>query len=88
MEAEKAAREAAQQKNVDNNGSIITASAVTTTTTTTTIGGSDLRTLAKSLPAEAVSTYCRTNSRCRNFLKGVGSSGSADLVIVRVNHIV
>lgn len=35
------------------------------------------------IPALAVSAFCIANSRCRNFLKGVGAAGSADLVLVR-----
>lgn len=39
--------------------------------------------IAASISATAVSSFCCVNSRCRNFLKGVGSAGSADLLLVR-----
>ena len=41
--------------------------------------------VAATIPALAVSAFCCANSRCRNFLKGVGATGSADLVLVRRN---
>eukprot|EP00903_Cladosiphon_okamuranus_P017392 g16020.t2 len=34
------------------------------------------------IPAMAVSAFCIANSRCRNFMKGVGAAGSADLVLL------
>lgn len=37
----------------------------------------------QTVSAEMVSAFCRANTRCRNFTKGVGASGSADLVLVR-----
>ncbi|CAM9135722.1 unnamed protein product [Ectocarpus sp. 12 AP-2014] len=38
--------------------------------------------LSASISAVAVSSFCCANSRCRNFLKGVGAAGSADLVLL------
>lgn len=42
--------------------------------------------VSTSISAAAVSSFCCANSRCRNFLKGVGAAGSADLVLVRKQH--
>ncbi|CAM9771530.1 unnamed protein product [Ectocarpus sp. 6 AP-2014] len=38
--------------------------------------------VSASISAAAVSSFCCANSRCRNFLKGVGAAGSADLVLL------
>lgn len=47
------------------------------------VGGKDGGVVvAASIPPVAVSAFCCANARCRNFLKGVGTSGSADLVLV------
>ncbi|CAM9205777.1 unnamed protein product [Laminaria digitata] len=45
-------------------------------------GGGEQVVAKKSIPAGAVSAFFSTNARCRNFLKGVGASGSADLVML------
>lgn len=42
--------------------------------------------VSASISAVAVSSFCCANSRCRNFLKGVGAAGSADLVLVSKQH--
>lgn len=42
--------------------------------------------VSANISAAAVSSFYCANSRCRNFLKGVGAAGSADLVLVSKQH--
>lgn len=39
----------------------------------------------ESLSAEAIAAFCHANPVCRDFLKGVSSCSSADLILVRAS---
>ncbi|CAM9250937.1 unnamed protein product [Hapterophycus canaliculatus] len=76
--ARKRAEEAHETDNIDRSVSPAASTSAPVDSSTT----PDAIIVAASIPALAVSTFCCANSRCRNFLKGVGSAGSADLLLL------
>ncbi|CAN0055726.1 unnamed protein product [Scytosiphon promiscuus] len=75
-----ARRAAEERQDVDEDRSVLPVTGTNPSVESTTTPAAIV--VAVSIPATAVSSFCCANSRCRNFLKGVGSAGSADLLLL------